>query len=77
MPGLTELRERQEEEGLDRPKKPATAPEQKPEPVKKTAAKPKSEDLRLKIEPEAESQALPGLEDIRQRQLKEGLKKNG
>ena len=72
LPGLTEIRERQEEEGLDRPKKPV----QKPAPEKKTVAKPKSRDLKLKLAPEVKDQALPGLEDIRKRQLKEGLKKS-
>lgn len=70
LPGLTNIQQRQEKEGLNVPAKP------KPVVKPRTAIKKKSpgKTLNLKAEPE-EPQGLPGLENIRKRQKTEGLSK--
>ncbi len=72
LPGLEAIRKRQSVEGLGKVKEKPPAPVK--DPFAKAKAKPKKPE-KLKLEPEESAPVLPGLEGIRQRQIREGLKK--
>ena len=73
LPGLSSIRQRQEKEGLKGLEKPKTKPKS---PKKKVVSKPKSKKIELDLGAEQKTPALPGLEGIRKRQIKKGLKKS-
>jgi chemotaxis protein MotB len=71
LPGLQDIKKRQAGEGLSIPLKPKPEDAKPRVPVKQTE---KPKDLQLEIEPVEEAPSLPGLENIRKRQIKEGGK---
>ncbi|MDA0306876.1 MAG: flagellar motor protein MotB [Proteobacteria bacterium] len=73
LPGLEAIRKRQSIEGPEKVKEKPPAPVK--DPFAKAKAQPKKPE-KLKLEPEEDAApVLPGLEGIRQRQIREGLKK--
>jgi len=72
LPGLGDIKKRQERESLKIPAK-LKPMEKKAKTIIKKKAEPKK--LELKIGPEKKASSLPGLENIRKRQEKESLKK--
>ena len=73
LPGLSAIRQRQEKEGLKALEKPEIKPKKT---KKKIVAKPKPKGIELDLGAEQKAPALPGLEAIRKRQIKKGLKKS-
>ena len=73
LPGLHDIKKRQAREGLDKPGKPKPEETKSRLPIKQTV-KPKG--VKIDIKPKEEAPGLPGLESIRKRQIKEGVKKS-
>jgi len=73
LPGLGDIKKRQSQEGLIKQAKPKPV-EKKEKTVIKQKAEPKG--LKLEVKPVEKTPSLPGLENIRKRQEKEGLKQS-